>query len=273
MTASPALPTLPAGLPSIVQIGEIACTYAALSTGKPDRLPVLMLHGWGANAALMLSPAERLHTLGHPVYFIDLPGFGDTSAPSIPWSVFDYANFVIAFCDALALDRVHIVGHSFGGRLGLILGSDHAQRIGKLALVDAAGVPPRRNLLASARLTVYKIIRDGLYRVGARTPADRLRQRYNARYGSADFQAVSGVMRETFKQVIAADLRPYARRVTCPALLIWGSDDADTPLWMGQMLEKLIPDAGLIVFDGAGHYSYLERTAEFVRIVDHFFTH
>jgi pimeloyl-ACP methyl ester carboxylesterase len=53
--------------------------------------------------------------------------------------------------------------------------------------------------------------------------------------------------------------------------LIWGDQDTDTPLWQGQQLEKLIPDAGLVVFKGAGHFAFQERLNDFVRIVDTFF--
>lgn len=273
MTA-PALPRLPAALQQTASIGGLPTTYAVLTPPTPPRQPpIVMLHGWGATAALLLQPAEALAKRGHTVHLIDLPGFGDTPAPSMPWTVFDYTKHVLAYCDHAGLTRMHVIGHSFGGRLGLILASDHADRVDKLVLTAAAGVPPHQSPILRARLTAYKAVRDGLYRVGLRAPADALRTWYNRRYGSADFQATDGAFRETFKAVISADLRPYAARVSRPALLIWGDHDADTPLWMGWTLEGLIPDAGLIVFPGAGHYAYLEQTAEFVRIVDHFFTH
>ena len=79
------------------------------------------------------------------------------------------------------------------------------------------------------------------------------------------------MMRETFVKVVNKDLRPYAARISRPTLLFWGDKDEDTPLWQGQELEKLIPDAGLIVYEGAGHYSYLERLNETVKTVDYFF--
>jgi pimeloyl-ACP methyl ester carboxylesterase len=71
--------------------------------------------------------------------------------------------------------------------------------------------------------------------------------------------------------VVNEDLLPYAARVTVPTLLFWGDQDKDTPLWQGELLEKTIPDAGLIVHKGAGHYSYLDRLADTVRVMDYFF--
>jgi len=73
---------------------------------------------------------------------------------------------------------------------------------------------------------------------------------------------VTGVMRQTFVNVVNEDLQSYAGRVRVPTLLLWGDADEDTPLWQGQLLEQLIPDAGLVVYPGAGHYSYLERPVQ-----------
>ena len=82
----------------------------------------------------------------------------------------------------------------------------------------------------------------------------------------------AGPLQATFVRVVEQDLLPYAARVARPTLLIWGDRDADTPLWMGRQLEQTIPDAGLVVFQGAGHFSYLERLPDYVRIVHHFFS-
>jgi pimeloyl-ACP methyl ester carboxylesterase len=166
---------------------------------------------------------------------------------------------------------VYLFGHSFGGRLALILGAEHGKRIKKMALSDAAGIRPKEAFWPSVRLKSYKAIRDAMVKIGLKNLAERLRGAYNKRYGSADYNAVSGVMRQTMVNVVNEDLLDYAARVQASTLLFWGSKDEDTPLWMGQRLEKTIPDAGLIVHEGAGHYAYLERLAETVRVMDYFF--
>jgi pimeloyl-ACP methyl ester carboxylesterase len=105
-----------------------------------------------------------------------------------------------------------------------------------------------------------------------KTLRTRLQERYNQRYASDDYLN-AGPLRDTFVRVINEDLTDCARRVQAPTVLIWGDQDDDTPLWHGRRLEELIPDAGLIVFEGAGHFAYLERLSDFVRIVDHFLSH
>lgn len=236
------------------------------------RRPVLLLHGWGANVDLLLPLADWLVRLGHPVTALDLPGFGATPEPPAPWTVYDYARFVLKFMDTCGLTApVNLFGHSFGGRLGLILGAQSPERLHKLVLADSAGVKPTAPSGAQARLTAYKAVRDGLKRVGLRGLSDQLRTAYNARYGSSDFNAAQGVMRQTFVNVVNEDLLLLAAQVRRPVLLLWGDRDEDTPLSQGRALEAAIPDAGLVVLEGAGHYSYLDRLADTARIMDFFY--
>jgi pimeloyl-ACP methyl ester carboxylesterase len=231
---------------------------------------VLALHGWGAESSLMYPVADRLAPLGYRVFMPDLPGFGQSAVPPTTWGVSDYVEFVLAYMSANQLEQVYLIGHSFGGRLGLVLGSEHSGRIRKMALADSAGVPPKRSLNSRLRLSLYKGIRGGLNKIGAKSTANRLSAWYGNRYGSADYKS-AGALRETFVRVVNEDLLPHAARVVCPTLLFWGEKDEDTPLWQGKLLEKTIPDAGLIVYPGAGHYSYLEQLGEFVKVVDYFF--
>lgn len=231
---------------------------------------ILMLHGWGAHSGLVCPLAERMIPLGYKVYVPDLPGFGESDLPPTAWSVSDYVAFVVKYMDAHSLDKVFLFGHSFGGRLGLVLGAEHSNRLFKMVLADAAGVRPQPSNNRSLRLNLYKFVRDGLSKIGVKGLSNRLREWYVNRYGSADYKA-AGALRETFVRVVNEDLLSYAERIKVSTLLLWGEKDTDTPLWQGQMLEKTIPDAGLVVFPRAGHYSYLDETDRTVKVMDYFF--
>ncbi len=238
-----------------------------LGEGKP----IVMLHGWGAHSDLITPLAEKLIPLGYKCYVPDLPGFGQTEAPTVSWSVHDYVKWVIAYLDTHQLDKVYLFGHSHGGRLGLVLGAEHSDRIVKMTLADLAGVRPKPSNSGNRRFKVSRLALNSLKAVGMKPQAEQLRTWYSERYGSADYKAAKGTMRETLVKVVNEDLLPYAKRVKPSTILFWGSEDKDTPLWQGQLLEQTIPDAGLVVWEGAGHYSYLERTADTARVMDHFF--
>jgi pimeloyl-ACP methyl ester carboxylesterase len=253
---------------SFTTIQNIHVAQIVAGEGKP----VVMLHGWGASSNLVWPLAERLAPLGYRCYVPDLPGFGLTPPPSVAWSIHDYVKWVIAYLDHHQRDKVYLFGHSFGGRLSLILGAEHSERIIKIALADSAGVRPKRPQSGQLRLEAYRLALKALQAIGLKSQAASLRDWYGNRYGSADYKAVIGIMRETFVKVVNEDLLPYAVRVKPPTLLFWGDQDMDTPLWQGQLLEKTIPDAGLVIWEGAGHYSYLDRLADTARVTDHFFS-
>jgi pimeloyl-ACP methyl ester carboxylesterase len=96
-----------------------------------------------------------------------------------------------------------------------------------------------------------------------------LRARIVGRVASTDY-AAAGEMRPTLVRLVNSDLRECLPRISVPTLLVWGSEDTDTPVADGRLMERLIPDAGLVVLEGAAHYSYIDQAHRFARIVSHF---
>ena len=233
--------------------------------------PLLMLHGWGAHSGLLAPLVSQLRRYDYQLYMFDLPGFGESAAPPAPLSIFDYARLCISYLDYYGLARVCYFGHSLGGRIGLTLGADYSQRIEKMVLSNSAGIKTRPPFHSRLRLQFYKSLRGGLEHIGAKPLAARLAALYSQRYGSSDFQQASPVMRQTLINIINQDLLDHARRVNIPTLLVWGDRDEETPLWMGEKLEAVMPDAALVVYEGAAHYAYLDFPEKTARIMDALF--
>jgi pimeloyl-ACP methyl ester carboxylesterase len=227
---------------------------------------VLVLHGWGASIEAVQPIVAGLAPLAR-VYALDLPGFGQSAPPPEPWGVEDYQRFVVAYMDAVGLGSATIVAHSNGGRIAIRMAAAEPERVAKLVLVDAAGIRPKRTFRWYRRVAMAKVGKHAARHLGA--PGERLREALVGRAASADY-AAAGELRPTLVKLVNADLRPYMPRIAAPTLLVWGADDTDTPMSMAQEMERLIPDAGLVVLDGAGHFSYADQPARFARIVSHF---
>jgi len=249
---------------------EIDGTRVRVLTTAPavavDAAPVFVLHGWGASLQAIATITGGLKDRVE-IVALDFPGFGESPDPPAEWAVGDYARLVLALADRLEIQRFSVVGHSFGGRVAIVLADEHPERIARVLLTGAAGIKPRRKPSYYGRVAIAKLGRV-IGAVGG-PPGRRLQERMRKRVASADWLAASGTMRGTFRRVIDEDLTPRLEAIKAPTLLIWGEHDTETPLWMGKLMEQRIPDAGLVVLDG-GHYAYAERAGEFNRIAAHF---
>ena len=232
--------------------------------------PIVFLHGWGGEMA-SFGPIPSILADRFQVVAVDLPGFGKSPLPSQPWGTADYADFVASFLRATEAAPATLVGHSFGGRVSLSLAARYPDLVSKLILVDSAGIVPRRGPGYYLRVSAVKVTRRAFSLPGIGAFKEPVMRRVYRAVGSSDYNAASDpTLRAIFVKVVNEDLRELFPRIQAPTLLIWGDRDQDTPLADGKLMEKLIPDAGLVVFEGAGHFAYLDRVDQFCRVVAHF---
>lgn len=233
---------------------------------EPADLPVVVLHGWGANLAA-IEPIVAPLAAETEVLALDLPGFGDSADPPEPWGSDDYARFVARLLEAAGISRCHLVGHSRGGAIAICLAAERPELVERIVLCDSAGLRPKRGWRYRARVALAKLGRLlGLFG----PPGRRLQERIRGRVASTDYLEASPPMRDTFRRVIAEDLSDLLPGIERPCLLVWGSEDRDTPPWMGERMEALLPDGALVVLEGAGHYAYADQPATFARTAVHF---
>ena len=244
--------------------------YEIRGSGGPG---VAMLHGWGCTSALMAPQAEALQA-DHRVLLIDFPGFGQSGRPPEPWCVPEYAAMLKELLEKLDFIPCAAVGHSFGCRVAAWAGSEWPELFTKLVFTGAAGIRKEPDEAAKKRSADFQKKKEMLHRMERIAPLRSLGERMEAglrrKYGSADYNALDEEMRKTFVKVIGLDLRDRYPGLKAPTLLIWGDADTETPLWMGQEMEKLIPDAGLVILEGGSHFAYMEQAGRFNAIVKHF---
>ncbi len=230
--------------------------YETEGSGKD----ILLLHGWGVNRDTMRPVFDFLRESCR-VTMLDFPGFGESDLPSSVWDVYEYADFTARFIEALELKNPVIMGHSFGGRIALILSAKRLTPIHKLILVDSAGIRPKRGIGYFAKVYAYKGAKKAAHLLGLFST--QMQEKIQEKFGSTDYKNASPIMRSVMVKVVNEDLTTLLKDVAQPTLLIWGEKDDATPLADAKLMEKRIPDAGLIVLKGAGHYSFLEQLGYF----------
>jgi len=218
---------------------------------------LLILHGWGCDAGVYASLTEKLCKNYH-IMLPELPGFGKTAEPSEPWGVSEYADYV----NSLDVQPDILLCHSLGCRIALKLLSGGRLNPKKVIFTGAAGIKPKHNKSYSLRTRVFKIKKFFL------KPFPSLTEKLRQKYGSADYRAASPIMRQCLVKIVNEDLTDLLPLVKQEVLLIWGENDDSTPLSDGQLMEKLMPNAGLAVIKNAGHYAFLEQPALFRKILD-----
>ena len=236
-------------------------------TVEGEGMPVILMHGWGCNHSTLKSIEAQL-TPGFKVYNVDFPGFGGSNEPSAVWGVEEYTSLIEEFARQEHIESPILLGHSFGGRVGILFASRN--KVHKLILVDAAGVKPRRSLRYYYKVYSYKAIKHALLFFLGKKRGETALNSYRAKVGSSDYSNASPMMRAILSKVVNEDLKSVMPKIACPTLLIWGANDTATPLADAKIMEKLIPDAGLVSFDGVGHYSILENPYQFAAVLKSF---
>ena len=233
------------------------------NTGRP----LLLLHGWGGKCESW-KPVIRDFENEYKLIVVDFPGHGRSSDPSSPWSVTEYARLITGLLDHLGIEEADIIGHSFGGRVAIVLSAERPKRVGRVVLTGTAGLIPERSWLMKCRKRLFSTFRksfdSGIVRVilGARR-ADAIAEKLAVKFGSEDYRHLNKLMRKTFVRIVEQDLAPYLHKIAAPVTLVWGEADTETPLWMGHTMEREIPNAKLHVLPNCGHYAYLDRYSDF----------
>ena len=119
---------------------------------------VLVLHGWGANIDTVM-PIVNLLKSNFKVYALDLPGFGSSDEPKEVYGSKEYAEIVKKFIDYMEMERVILIGHSFGGKISIWLGSLYPEIVDKIVLIDSAGLIPKRGLKYYIKVYSFKLLK------------------------------------------------------------------------------------------------------------------
>lgn len=249
-------------------------------TGGPGE-PVLLLHGSGpgvsawANWRLTIPPlAERFRVVAP-----DQLGFGYTERrPDDAYDLPAWTAHAVGVLDALGIERAHVVGNSFGGAMALSLAIHHPDRVGRLVLMGAVGVPFEitpgldavwgyepsvENMAALLELFAYdrSLLGPDLAELRYRASIRPGVQESFARMFPAPRQAALDAMTHDEADVAA---------IRHETLIVHGREDRVIPTATSLRLFELIPNAQLHLFGHCGHWTQIEHADRFVRLVGDF---
>ena len=220
--------------------------------------PIIFLHGWRSSKEVWQGTIGMLQNGGYPIFALDLPGFGSSSMPKQAYTIQDYAEIVLEFIRMRNLKSVILVGHSFGGRIGIKLAAQHSEVVKKLALVDSAGFAT-----GSAKTSGYGLAAKLFKPFFKPVFMQGLRSRIYKVIGAEDYLATPKLQR-TFVNVVSEDLSEDMKSIICPTLIITGENDKDTPIAFGQKMSSLIQNSKFAVLKNAGHFGFIDNPSEFI---------
>ncbi len=224
-----------------VTVDGVECEYE-ISRSEGDTETVLFLHGWGGDLRSFAGAYSAVCGLG-----VSCINFAFPKRVPAEWGVYEYAVCVQDFLNMLGISEPIVVGHSFGGRIAIILASQGLCK--KIMLVDSAGLKPKLNIRKKLRIAAYhRRVKRGKSLDG---------------FGSMDYNNLEPEMRKVFVRIVNTHLDKLLPYVRCKTLIFWGKSDRDTPLYMAKRLHRNIVQSDLVVVDG-GHYSYLDADCMFL---------
>lgn len=239
-----------------MKVNDINVNY--IRYGNKDGKTLVYLHGWGQNIDMM-KPIANPFSEEFDIIIIDLPGFGLSEEPTYKWSLEDYVECVHEMLDNLKVENPTLLGHSFGGKISLLYASKY--KVNKLVLF---GSPYKKEI---KKLSLKTKILKSLKKVPVVNKLEGFAKKH---IGSTDYKNASPMMRDILVEHVNLDITEEVKKIKCPTLIVWGTNDEAVSIDRAYELEELISDAGVVVYEGCSHYAYLERLNQTINVLWNF---
>ena len=137
----------------------------------------------------------------------------------------------------------------------------------KIVLIDSAGIKPKRSIKYYVKVGFFKV---GKKFLNLLPNSKELQDKLRGRVGSSDYKASPVVLKDTMKIILNEDVKTLLPNIKVSTLLIWGRLDTATPISDAKIMEKIIPDCGLVEYPYGTHFSYLENLENCKAVLDSF---
>lgn len=248
-----------------IQVSQLNINYKTVGEGQD----VLLLHGWGSSLDAFKGVTALLEEK-YRVTSLDLPGFGKSEMQKEPWTVGDYADFVMEFINATGLKNPILVGHSYGGRIIFKLCGEGKLSPEKIVLLGAAGVKSKKPFKVRAKQAFFKTVKVLGRCILWRDAGEILIQYYRQKLGSSDYNNAPEVLRKSLVMAINEDLTHYLSNIEAEALLVYGENDTATPVREAKIIEQNLKNAQLRIIEDGGHWVFVEKPTEVLSCIGEF---
>lgn len=238
------------------EINQSSLNAAVLGSGEP---PMLILHGWGQCLEVM-RPLGDLLAKSRQVHLVDLPGFGDSPKPPSDWDTSQYADRILKYLDEKGLERVDLLGHSFGGRVSLRMAAKKPEKLRSLILLNSHGLRLPQPFPKNVRAQLLKSASKWCKAIDSVFGAELFEKWFVPRYGSRDYKN-AGAMRNILVKTVNEDMTSQLKNILVPTFLLWGGADTETPVRLGEKFHELMPNSKLLILPGKDHYPFLGESA------------
>lgn len=254
--------------------------YATNYIDTGSGAPIVLLHGSGPGVSAYANWRLVIPVLAGSARVLapDFVGFGYTEVPAgIEYGRATWLSQLVAFLDAVGLDKVSVVGNSFGGSMALALAIEHPERVDKMVLMGSVGVPfdLTRGLddvwgYQPSREAMGSLMRETFAYDPSLITEDMVEGRYTAALRTQhEFERMFPAPRQRWVDAMAFD-SDAIRGIAAPTLIVHGRDDRVIPLSNSLRLLELIDDSQLHVFGRCGHWTQIEHAGPFARLVGDF---
>lgn len=245
-------------------IDDINVCYDLAGSGEP----LLLIHGLNVGKSVwkeFLAQAAKHYT----VYAVDLPGFGYSDAPNVPYGIPFYVDFLFKFLDSLNVNKVNIVGSSMGGEIAAMMAAKHPERVSNLVLLAPGGLTPLHTRFANTGWLM-----DASFWLMSRNKNLYLKS-FEEKFSNPD-KIPDWLVDESWEMLKSSDYRRAFHRnaqylarldpqfseglrlVKARTLIIWGAQDQVVPVSDAEKFEELIPGALVKILDNCGHLALIE---------------
>ena len=220
---------------------------------------VYIIHGWTYSLDKWAKFCEALGARAIEPILLRVPGLTEPS--NQVWDIEGYVNWL----DSKLKDAQQpiVVGHSNGGRIALSFVQKFPNQLSQLILIDSAGIAHNEKRSATKLKSLKFIAKAG--KPIAKVPGAK--KVFYKVIGARDYYEAPENMKQTMRNMLAADQKISLNAIKLPVTIIWGRDDTLTPLSDGQKMHKSIAGSSFHIIDEARHAPFYTHPEEVANII------